>query len=117
MFYDEYHPYNCRNLLGKIADYSLVEPMKQKCINLYVPSVPLTIEEELYNRFLVNSLPKGLPYGVRVRIWDLFHPNMPYTGMKVSYSVFSGGSGEAVEIVFEPGAFRMADVPWEDIIA
>lgn len=116
MFYDSYYPHQCRGLLGKIADYSLVEPMKQKSINLYVPSMPLTLEEHLVNQHLVKNLPKGLPYGVRVRVWDLFFPNFPYTGMRVGYSVYNA-MGEALEVLADLAAFDMKSVPWEDIIA
>lgn len=117
MFYEPYYPRNCRNLLGKIADYSLVYPMKQKCINMYVPAMPLTLPEQLMNNKLMEGVPRGLPYGIRVRVWDIFFPNLPYTGVKVSYSIYTDTSGQAEELMFDYDAFDIKQVPWEDIIA
>lgn len=112
MFYtpDIYRP------IGQVSDYSYCPIMKAKSINFYVADVPMILSEAVKYNELILSLPVGVPYGVRTRVWDIFFPEIPYTGEVVSYSVYNE-LGEAVELFFDFDSFDMALVPWEDIIA
>lgn len=102
--------------IGQISDYSYCPVMKAKSINFYVQDVPLILSEASKYNELVLSLPVGLPYGVRTRVWREFFPDTPFLGEMVSYNVYNELGG-ADEVMFPYDAFRMSDVPWEDIIA
>lgn len=102
--------------IGQISDYSYCPVMKAKSINFYVQDVPMILSEAVKYNELVLSLPVGLPYGVRTRVWNTFFPEIPFTGEVISYSVYNE-LGEAVELFFDFAAFDMKTVPWEDIIA
>ncbi|UAV89882.1 hypothetical protein REC_12 [Pseudomonas phage REC] len=112
MFYtpDVYRP------IGQIADYSYCPVMKAKSINFYVQDVPLILSEASKYNTLLLSIPMGLPYGIRTRVWSEWFPEIPFTGEVISYSTYND-LGEAVETFFDYAAFDMALVPWEDIIA
>lgn len=112
MFYtpDVYRP------LGQISDYSYCPVMKAKSINFYVADVPLILPEAIMYNELVLSLPVGLPYGVRARVWNTFFPEIIFPGEVISYSVYND-LGEAVELFFDFDAFDMSLVPWDEIIA
>lgn len=101
---------------GQISDYRLDCPMKQKAINFYVQDVPLVTDEAAMLRTLHAALPKGLPYGIRTRVWSTFFPDTAFLGEMVSY-VELDESGASVEVMFPYASFVMANVPWEDIIA
>lgn len=109
-------PYGTCRQVGQISDYSYCPVMKAKSINFYVKDVPLILDEAIKYNELVLSLPVGLPYGVRTRIWSVFFPEIPYTGEVVSYSVYND-LGEAVELFFDFASFDMKTAPWDDIIA
>lgn len=101
---------------GQISDYRLDCPMKAKSINFYVQDVPLVLDEATKFNTLTMSLPKGLPYGVRTRVWGKFFPDTAFLGEMVSYNVLDE-SGASVEVMFPYASFDMKAVPWEDIIA
>lgn len=101
---------------GQISDYRLDCPMKAKSINFYVQDVPLILSEATMHINLVQQLPRGLPYGVRTRVWSTFYPDTAFLGEMVSYNILDE-SGASVEVMFPYASFNMADVPWEDIIA
>ncbi len=101
---------------GQIADYRLDFVMKQKSINFYVKDVPMILSEALKFNELTGKTPRGLPYGVRARVWSDFFPEFPFPGETVSYSVYNE-LGEAVEIMTAYEAFDMNTVPWDDVIA
>ncbi|UAV84678.1 hypothetical protein PHB09_183 [Pseudomonas phage PHB09] len=111
--FNDYYP--CRPL-GQVSDYSYCPIMKAKSINFYVADIPMILSEAVKYNKLILSLPVGVPYGVRTRVWDIFFPEIPYTGEVVSYNVYNE-LGEAEEIFFDFDSFDMALVPWEDIIA
>lgn len=102
---------------GVIADYRLDCPMKQKSINFYVEGVPLSEDEDAAFQQLTILLPRGLPYGIRIRVWqDFFRDIVMPSEIMVGYSV-TDELGGSVEIVQPLETFVMADVPWADIIA
>ena len=101
---------------GRIADYSYCPVMKAKSINFYVTDVPMILDEAVMHNTLILSLPVGLPYGIRTRVWSQFFPDTPFAGEVVSYSTYSD-LGEAVEHMVPYADFNMATVPWDDIIA
>lgn len=102
--------------LGQISDYSYYPVMKAKSINFYVKDVPLILYESVKLNKLLLSLPVGLPYGVRTRVWDQFFPDTAFLGEFVSYGVYNE-LGEAVEVMVPYASFDMKTVPWDDIIA
>lgn len=108
--------YDVYRRTGQIADYSYCPVMKAKSINFYVKDVPLILDEAVKLNKLTGSLPVGLPYGVRTRVWSEFFPETQFLGEFVSYSIYNE-IGEAVEVMFQYDKFVMADVPWEDIVA
>lgn len=112
MFYtqDVYRP------IGQISDYSYCPTMKAKSINFYIADVPMILSEAVKYNELVLSLPVGLPYGVRTRIWSVFFPDTPFMGEMVSYNEYDE-LGQAVEVMFPFASFDMKTVPWDDIIA
>lgn len=101
---------------GQISDYRLDCPMKAKSINFYVQDVPLVSDEAAMVQTLHAALPKGLPYGVRTRVWSTFYPDTAFLGEMVSYSTYNE-MGQAVETMIPYDSFDMTTVPWEDIIA
>lgn len=112
MFYtnDVYRP------IGQISDYSYCPVMKARSINFYVKDVPMILSEASMYNDLVLSLPVGLPYGVRTRVWSQFFPDVQFLGELVGYSIYND-LGEAVEILVPFAQFDMKTVPWDDIIA
>lgn len=110
-----FNDYSCRPL-GVVADYSLVFPMKQKCINFYVVALPMILSEEIELDSIMTKIPVGVPYGIRTRVWGVWFPEVPYTEPMVSYSVYNE-LGQAVEVMFTLEEFDITAVPWEDIIA
>lgn len=112
MFYGN----DCYRAGGMIADYRLDCPMKQKSIDFYVQDVPLVYDEAAMLQTLYAALPKGLPYGIRVRKWSDFYPDAPWVGELVGYTTVND-LGEAVVTFFAYDNFVMADTPWEDIVA
>lgn len=102
--------------VGQIADYRLDCPMKQKAINFYVQDVPLVADEAAKLQTLYAALPKGLPYGIRTRVWKTFFPDTLFLGEFISYNIWDD-LGQAVEVMTPYNSFIMANVPWEDIIA
>lgn len=114
MFYGYDGP-SCRPI-GQISDYSLAEPMKAKSINFYVQDVPLVLAEATKFNELTFALPRGLPYGVRTRVWSNFYPDVQFFGEMVSYSTYND-LGQAVEHMIPYADFNMKAVPWDDIIA
>lgn len=109
-------PYGTCRQVGQISDYSYCPVMKAKSINFYVKDVPLILDEAVKLNKLLLSLPVGLPYGVRTRVWDVFFPDTAFLGEFVSYSVYNE-LGEAVEVMIPYADFDMKAVPWDDIIA
>lgn len=101
---------------GKISDYRLDDVMKAKSINFYVTDVPLILDEAIKQNALIMALPKGLPYGVRTRVWSNFYPDVAFLGEMVSYTTINE-LGQSVETMIPYADFVMADVPWEDIVA
>lgn len=114
MFYG-YDGDTCRSG-GKISDYRLDEPMKAKSINFYVQDVPLILAEAAMQTTLIFALPKGLPYGVRTRVWSQYFPDTQFFGEMVSYSTLNE-LGQAVEHMIPYADFNMKAVPWDEIIA
>ncbi|UAV89613.1 hypothetical protein [Pseudomonas phage COT4] len=112
MFYtpDVYRP------IGQIADYSYCPVMKAKSINFYVQDVPMILSEASKYNTLLLSIPMGLPYGIRTRVWSEWFPDTPFLGEMVSYGIYNELGG-ADEVMFPYDAFHMSDVPWDDIIA
>jgi hypothetical protein len=90
--------------------------MKQKSIDFYVQDVPLMADEAQKLRTLTAALPKGLPYGVRTRVWSTFFPHVAFMGEMVAYTTIDE-QGQSTVTFFAYDDFVMADVPWEDIIA
>lgn len=109
-------PYGVYRPVGQISDYSYCPVMKAKSINFYVKDVPLILDESVKLNKLLLSLPVGLPYGVRTRVWDQFFPDTVFLGEFVSYGVYNE-LGEAVEVMVPYAFFDMKAVPWDDIIA
>lgn len=109
-------PYGVYRPIGQISDYSYCPVMKAKSINFYVQDVPLVLDEAVKLNKLLLSLPVGVPYGVRTRVWSQFYPDTQFLGEFVSYSVWNE-LGEAVEVMIKYEDFDMKTVPWEDIIA
>ena len=109
-------PYGVYRPIGQISDYSYCPVMKAKSINFYVKDVPLILDESVKLNKLLLSLPVGLPYGVRTRVWSQFFSDTQFYGEWVSYSVYNE-LGEAVEVMVPYDAFDMKTVPWDDIIA
>lgn len=103
--------------IGQISDYSYCPVMKAKSINFYVKDVPLILAEASMHNTLLLSLPVGLPYGVRTRVWSQFFPDTQFLGEMVGYSIFSDLGGEAVEVLVPYAQFNMKTVPWDEIIA
>lgn len=102
--------------IGQISDYSYCPVMKAKSINFYVKDVPMILAEASMHNTLMLSLPVGLPYGVRTRVWSQFFPDINFVGEMVGYSVYNE-LGEAMELLFPYASFDMKTVPWDDIIA
>ena len=102
--------------IGQVSDYSYCPVMKAKSINFYVQDVPLILSEASKLNTLLLSIPMGVPYGVRTRVWSQWFPDFPFPGETVSYSTYND-LGEAVETFFAYDVFNMTLVPWEDIIA
>lgn len=100
---------------GQISDYRLDCPMKAKSIDFYVQDVPLVTDEAAMLQTLWAALPKGLPYGIRTRVWKTFFPQTAFMGEMVAYTTIDE-RGEATVTFFAYDDFVMADVPWEDII-
>ena len=111
MFYEN----SCRPK-GQISDYRLDDILKAKSLNFYVSGLPLTSEQSSMFQELYAKLPKGLPYGIRTRIWEDFYHDLPFFGEMVGYTTVNE-AGQAVEslILFEN--FVMADVPWDEIVS
>lgn len=101
---------------GMISDYRLDDVMKAKSINFYVKDVPMVLAEATMHNNLVFALPKGLPYGVRTRVWSEFYPDVQFLGEMVGYSLYNE-LGQAVEHLIPYADFNMKAVPWDDIIA
>ena len=101
---------------GMISDYRLDDVLKAKSINFYVQDVPLILSEATMQNNLVFALPKGLPYGVRTRVWSQFFPDTQFLGEMVSYSTYNE-LGQAVEHMIPYADFNMVAVPWDEIIA
>lgn len=114
MFYGYDGP-SCRPI-GQISDYRLDDVMKAKSINFYVQDVPLVLAEASMFNTLTFALPRGLPYGVRTRVWSNWFPDTQWTGEMVGYSTYND-LGEAVEHLIPYAEFNMVAVPWDDIIA
>lgn len=107
--------YDDKQCLGKNADYALL-PAKQKCIDLYVESQPLeTVDLALYTNLLLQ-IPVGMQYGIRIRTWKTWYPDVPFLGHLIGYSVYDEQGG-AVEILAPANTFNMKQVPWEEVIA
>lgn len=102
--------------IGQISDYSLAPVMKAKSLNFYVKDVPMILDEAIKHNSLLLSIPMGLPYGVRTRVWSVFFPDTQFLGEMVSYSVITEG-GQAVEIMTPYAEFDITTVPWEDLVA
>lgn len=102
--------------VGQISDYSYCPVMKAKSINFYVKDVPMILAEASMHNTLMLSLPVGLPYGVRTRVWSQFFPDTQFLGEMVGYSIYNE-LGEAVEVLVPYAQFNMKAVPWDDIIA
>lgn len=101
---------------GVISDYRLDDVLKAKSINFYVTDVPLILDEAIKQSNLIAALPKGLPYGVRTRVWSAFYPDTAFLGEMVSYSTYND-LGQSVEHMIPYADFNMAAVPWDEIIA
>ncbi|WYN05133.1 hypothetical protein ISREJYDI_CDS0172 [Pseudomonas phage UNO-G1W1] len=101
---------------GMISDYRLDCPMKAKSINFYVQDVPLVLDEATKFNTLTMKLPRGLPYGVRTRVWSNFYPDVAFLGEMVSYTTLNE-LGQSVETMIPYAEFDMSTVPWEDIVA
>lgn len=111
MFYEN----SCRPK-GQISDYRLDDILKVKSLNFYVRDLPLVSEESAMFQDLYAKLPKGLPYGVRTRVWKDFYPDVQFFGEMVGYTAVNE-AGQAVETLVLFENFVMADVPWEEIVA
>lgn len=101
---------------GMISDYRLDDVLKAKSINFYVQDVPLILAEATMQNNLIFKLPKGLPYGVRTRVWSQFYPDTQFLGEMVSYTTVNE-LGQAVEHMIPYADFNMAAVPWDEIVA
>lgn len=101
--------------IGQISDYSYCPVMKAKSINFYVKDVPMILSEAVKYNKIVLSLPVGLPYGVRTRVWRDFFPDTAFLGEMVSYNIYND-LGEAVEVMMPYAQFNMKGVPWDEII-
>jgi hypothetical protein len=108
--------YDCYRNDGMISDYRLDCVMKAKSINFYVKDVPMVLEEAVKHNTLLFTLPLGLPYGVRTRVWSQFYPDVQFFGEMVGYTTI-GELGESVEHLIPYEDFNMKAVPWDEIIA
>lgn len=110
-----FYTHDCYRPGGKVSDYSLAEPLKNKSIDFYVEDVPMILAEAMLHNSLFQKLPVGLPYGIRVRVWSKFY-DTPFDGIKVAYNTYSD-LGESVTNMFPADTFDMTTVPWADVIA
>lgn len=107
--------YDNKQCLGKNADYSL-NPVKQKSVNFYVESQPMsTIDKGLFKE-LYKALPLGMQRGIRIRTWDQWYPTVGFPGIMVGYNIYNE-QGESIEVLATYLMFNMDAVPWEDVIA
>jgi hypothetical protein len=111
----EINSYESRQNQGKNADYSL-NPVKQKCVNFYVESQPISVDDLVKYSELMDNLPVGMQYGVRIRTWSQWHPDVQYTDVMVGYSLY-GESGEVEEVLDTYSEFDVNSVPWLDLIS
>lgn len=102
--------------MGQISDYRLDDVLKAKSINFYVQDVPMILSEASMHNNLIFALPKGLPYGVRVKVWSQHFPDTAFLGEMVSY-LTPNDLGQSVETMIPYAEFDMKTVPWDSIIA
>lgn len=107
--------YDNKQCMAKNADYAM-HPVKQKSINFYAESQPLSAPDFIRFEALYNSLPLGMQRGIRIRTWSQWYPDVAFLGVMVGYDIYNE-QGEKLEVLAEYLDFDMSTVPWEDIIA